>query len=156
MALPTSRRRRLEVEALEPRHAPSSVLAPALGSIHGTIHLTPTASALQPHSGGIMVYTGIATLNSARTGILKGTFTETIRPYHAHGHTELTVSGHGDTFALRLLEGFKPATGATQADLGVKVTGRVTESHVPGEVTGYTNFSTGAANLTFSISLIRL
>jgi hypothetical protein len=154
MALPLSRRCRLEFETLEQRNAPSST--GTLTQLGGSIHLTPSSAAQQPHSGGIMVYSGTATLTSAQTGTMKGTFTETIRPFHAHGHVELTVSGKGDTFAIKLLENYKPQTGSTQASLGLKVTGAANDSGVLGSATGNTNFSNGVANLTFSTSLVRL
>lgn len=152
MALHASRRRLLEVEALEPRYAPSGTPSP----LHGSIQLAPSSAAEQPNSGGVMVYTGTATLTSARTGTLTGTFTETIRPRHAHGKVHLTVSGHGDTFVIQLLERYRPTTGATQADLSAKVSTPASHSVVLGSATGHTNFATGAAQLTFNTSPIRL
>jgi hypothetical protein len=125
-------------------------------SLHGSIQLAPSSATLQPNSGGIMVYTGTATLTSGPTGTMKGTFVEHIRPFHAHGHVEMTVSGNGDTFTIKLLENYHPKTGATQSFLGLKVSGHASDSGVLGQAKGFTNFASGAAHLTFSTSLVRL
>ncbi len=142
-----SRRRRLEVEALEHRYAPSTAT-----TLSGSIQLAPHSAAPQPNSGGVMVYKGTATFSSKATGTLTGTFTETIRPMHAHGHSEITVANPSHTFTIKLLENFKPTTGATQAFVGLKVNGQT----ALGQATGNTNFASGAAKLTFSTSAVHL
>jgi hypothetical protein len=87
---------------------------------------------------------------------MKGTFTETIRPFHKHGHVELTLSGNGDTIAMRLLENYKPKTGATQAGLFAIVSGGLGDSTVHGNATGNTNFGNGVANLVFSTGALHV